>query len=363
MTPPPLHILSMAQTLDGGGVERAMLRLAKGWVARGARVTLAIGDASGPLSAELPPAATTIVAGARGYRTMLARMPALVARTQPDVVFVPGNHYSAVAAAIRLRLGAATPPIVAKVSNALVRHDQGVVARTAYARWLRLHPRFVDALVAMSPAMAREAARAMGLPVADIAVIANPPAERTGAAGPALPPRYLIGVGRLAPQKRWDRAVAALPHLADSAIPLVLLGEGAERPALEAQAATLGVPDRLILPGHVGDPLPAIAGAAALVLTSDFEGVPGAIGEALSLGTPVVTTRSSVAIDELVTDPADGTIVPHDDPAALVAALDHWLDPDRPRPAPRTAEGDPVGAYLELFRSLVPKSSSPSRDS
>jgi glycosyltransferase involved in cell wall biosynthesis len=347
----------MAQTLDGGGVERAMLRMARGWTARGARVTLAIGDASGPLSAELPPAAATIVAGKRGYRAMLAGMPALVAQTKPDVVFVPGNHYTAVAAAIRLHLGEKAPPIVVKVSNALVRRDQGVVARTAYARWLRLHPRFVDAVVAMSPAMAREAAAAMGLPVADIAVIANPPAEHSGTAGPALPPRYLIGVGRLAPQKRWDRAVAALPHLADPAVPLVLLGEGPERPALERQAAALGVADRLILPGHVADPMPAIAGATALILTSDFEGVPGAIGEALSLGTPVVTTRSSVAIDELVTGPADGTVVPHDDNAALVAAIDHWLTLGRPRPAPRTVEGDPIGAYLALFRSLVSSSS------
>ncbi|MCI1142014.1 hypothetical protein MOP88_06390 [Sphingomonas sp. WKB10] len=42
------HILTYAQDLAGGGVERAQLRLARGWLAAGRRVTLAIGDASGP---------------------------------------------------------------------------------------------------------------------------------------------------------------------------------------------------------------------------------------------------------------------------------------------------------------------------
>ena len=46
------HILTYAEDLRGGGVERAQLRLARGWLAAGRRVTLAIEDISGPLAAE-----------------------------------------------------------------------------------------------------------------------------------------------------------------------------------------------------------------------------------------------------------------------------------------------------------------------
>lgn len=351
------HILTYAQHLGGGGVERAMLRLAGLWRARGCRVTLAIGDADGPLAGEMSNGIETVVLGSRRYRDLAAAVPQIVRDRRPDVIFCPGNHYTGIAAWSRLRLGHRCPPTVAKLSNALDRPDMGAVARAGYHRWLRLHPRFCDALVAMSPAMADEATRWMRMPGDRIAVIANPPAiPDADATMLALPPRHLLGVGRLVRQKRWDRAVGALPRLADRSVRLTILGEGPERESLRVLADRIGVGDRLTLPGHVADPLPAMAAAAALVLTSDFEGVPGVLREALGVGTPVIATESSVAIREIVTAPAQGSIVPRDDAAALVAAIDHWLTPGRARPAPVIQTGDPAGDYLRLFDALVSRS-------
>lgn len=359
MTHPPAAatILTYAQTLDGGGVERVTLRLAGLWAAAGRRVVLAIGCDAGALRAELPTGVEVERLGSRRYGDLAAAVPGLVRRHRPDVIFCGGNHYSAVAAWTRARLGAVCPPTVAKLSNALDRPDLSARARVAYRLWLRAHPAFVDALVAMSPAMAADAVARMRLPEDRVHVIPNPPPRSVGGAAlPTLPARYLLGVGRLAPQKRWDRAVAALASLADRTIPLVLLGDGPERERLVAQAAAAGVGGRLILPGHVADPLPVMAGAAAVVLTSDFEGVPGALREALSVGTPVVTTDSSVSIPEIVTTPAHGTIVPRDDAAALVSALDAVLAPGRLRPPPVAAAGDPAADYLALFDSLASSS-------
>ena len=134
---------------------------------------------------------------------------------------------------------------------------------------------------------------------------------------------------------------------------LLLLGEGAARAALDAQIAALGLGDRVIMPGHAGDPLPALRGAAVAVLTSDYEGVPGVLREALSVGTPVVSTESSVAVREIVHAPELGTVIAREDGDALVAALDHWLAPDAVRPAPVTATGDPIADYLALFDRMV----------
>lgn len=343
------HILAFAQTLGGGGVERALLRLAAGWAARGRRVSLMVGDASGPLAHEVAPDVELIGGGGGGYSALLRAAARGVGRLDPDIVFCPGNHYSAVALAVRPFTRA---PIVAKLSNALVGTHRGA-AGWGYARWLALHPRFVDRLVAMSPAMAREAEGAMRMPAARITVIPNPPATATGAPPPVLPAgRFILGVGRLAPQKRWDRLIAALPAL-DPDVSLVILGEGALRPALSAQAAALGIERRILLPGHAADPLPAMARAAAVALTSDFEGVPGVIRESLSVGTPVVSTESSVAIRELIDTPAKGTIVGRDDAPGLAAALNGWLSPDAIRPPPTVEAGDPVGDYLALFDALV----------
>ena len=276
-------------------------------------------------------------------------------RARPDLLFCPGNRYTGVTALARLRLGRAAPPIVGKVSNALVRPELSQGAAWRYRRWLRLHPRFLTHAVAMTPAMAAEAMAEMGMSPERVSVIANPPARTIpGAAPVALPEgRYLIGVGRLEPQKRWDRLLTALPQLADKQVKLLLLGEGGARGTLEAQVAALGLGDRVTMPGHAGDPLPALRSAAVAVLTSDYEGVPGVLREALSVGTPVVSTESSVAVREIVHAPELGTVVEREDGAALVGALDHWLAPDAVRPTPVAAAGDSIAEYLALFDRMV----------
>ncbi len=331
-----------------------MLRMAQGWIDAGRQVTMVLGSREGPLADEIPAGMTVIELGDARYAA-LGALAATARRIAPDVIFCPGNHYSGIAALARLRLGRGCPPIIGKVSNALVRAELSAGAQWRYRRWLRLHPWFLDHVVAMTPAMAAEAIAEMHLPPARVSVIANPPAlPREGAAPVALPAgRYLIGVGRLEPQKRWDRLIAALPMLHDRGVQLLILGEGSARAALEAQVAALGLGARVTLAGHAPDPLPALAGAAVAVLTSDYEGVPGVLREALSVGTPVVSTESSVAVREIVTGDALGNVVPRDDSAALVAALDRWLAPDAVRPAPVAPGGDPIGAYLALFDRLA----------
>ena len=345
---PARHILSYAQTLDGGGVERALLRLTRGWVEAGRRVTLAIGDAAGPLAGELPAGVTVVPFAGRRYHDMLA-LPRIVRETAPDVIFCPGSHYSAVAAWTKLRLGGGCPPIVGKLSNAVRRADHAASMDGLHRLWLATHRRFLDHLVAMTPGSASEAAVAIGM-AGRTSVIANPPAP-TGVGEPiALPPGpVILGVGRLAPQKRWDRLLAAVSKL--EGVPLVILGEGPLRGELAAQAEALGA--RLHLLGHVAEPLAAMAQARVVALTSDYEGVPGVLREALSVGTPVVTTDSSPAVAEIVASPALGTVVPRDDPQALAAALRHWLG-DAPRPASVPQPGhDSVQRYLALFDRVV----------
>jgi glycosyltransferase involved in cell wall biosynthesis len=348
------HILTCAQTMRGGGVERAMLRMAEGWLRTGRRVTLVLGSDEGPLAAEIPEGVELIQLADARYSALFS-LEDHVRTLAPDLIFCPGNHYSAVAAHTRFRLGRAAPPIVAKVSNALVRPEQGAVAAWAYRCWLRLHRYFLDHVVAMTPAMAAEAIAEMRMPADRVSVIANPPATaRADAAPVALPSgRYIIGVGRLEPQKRWDRLIDALARIDDRAVQLLILGEGSMRAKLEAQVAALGLSGRVSMPGHAGDPLPALAGAAVAVLTSDYEGVPGVLREALSEGTPVVSTESSVAVREIVASAALGSVVAREDPGGLVAALDRWLDPSAVRPKPIAAQGDPIAEYLALFDRLV----------
>jgi len=318
---------------------------------------LVLGESAGPLVAEIP-AGVELIGLNSSYLGLMRALPGIVASSAPAIIFCAGNHYSSMAAWLRVRLGRDCPVIVAKVSNRLDRIDQHFPVDQAYRGWLRWHPMFIDHVVAMSPAMRDEAVRMMQIAPERVSVIANPPTRGPAVTLPGPSPiageRFLLGVGRLSQQKRWDRLIDAMPGVAQRDTRLLILGEGEQRLALESQVAALGLRARVDLPGYAPDPQPALAGAAALVLTSDFEGVPGVLQEALALGTPVVATESSVAIREIIASPSQGSVVPAGDHQALVAAIDHWLEPGRPRPDPVPERGtDSVGRYLELFERLI----------
>ena len=359
--PPAAHILSFAQGLGGGGVERALLRLAGEWSRADRRVTIVVGSDEGPLSSEWPARVSPVVTASSRYGSLLRALPGIVSRERPDVLFCPGNHYTGIAAWTRLRLGRACPPIIAKMSNAPSRGDHGPIIAAAHRLWLAGHSLFLDHLVAMTDATGVEAATATRM-AGRTSVIANPPARPLpDAVDPPLPDgRFILGVGRLVAQKRWDRLIAALPRLADDSVQLVLLGDGPLRLTLLAQAAALGVGHRVHLPGHAADPLPSMARASLVALPSEFEGVPGVLREALSVGTPVVATDASSAIAEIVSSAALGSIVARNDRDALVAALNRWLAPDAVRPVAVPPPGiDSAQRYLARFDQIV--SSGPPR--
>ncbi|WP_343527451.1 glycosyltransferase [Sphingomonas sp.] len=348
---PADHILTYALAMRGG-VEAALGRMLQGWLDRGRRVTLILGEESGQFQGGVPRGVDMVTLGHQRYGGLCTALPGLIARARPDVLFCPGNHYTAMAAWTRLRLGGACPPIVAKMSNAVDRGDQAAMLAWGQRRWLAGHRTFLDALVAMTPATARAAQDATGL---SVAVIPNPPTALPGKTGdrPRSSGRRILGVGRLEPQKRWDRLITAMTKLPED-IGLTILGEGSLRPALTAQIAALGLTDRVSLPGHSANAPAAMAAAHVLALTSDYEGVPGVLREALAVGTPVVTTDSSPAVHEIVSDPKFGTIIAREDVGALATALRHWLDPVAPRPDPVPQPGqDSADRYLALFDSIV----------
>jgi len=122
----------------------------------------------------------------------------------------------------------------------------------------------------------------------------------------------LVAVGRLHQQKRFDRLIqvmAQLGRLPGRPVRLVIVGDGPLRSELEALAVHCGVADAVQFIGAVEDTVPFLQAADAAVLTSDFEGTPNVVMEALSCGLPVVTTGAG-GVREIMVDGETGTIVP-----------------------------------------------------
>lgn len=110
--------------------------------------------------------------------------------------------------------------------------------------------------------------------------------------------RTFVAAGRLSSAKNFPRLVEAFVaiHDEDPGTRLVILGEGPERAVIESRVAALGVGDAVLMPGHVDNPYPVMAACDCYVMSSDHEGQPMVLLEAMVLGLPVITTAfSSVA--------------------------------------------------------------------
>ncbi len=169
----------------------------------------------------------------------------------------------------------------------------------AALRTLRLLPRLLypraDLILAVSEGVQQDLIDTFGLAPSRTRTIHNPydldAITRAGAEQPviALPERYMVAVGRLVEAKGFHDLIEAYRR-ADPAPSLVILGDGDQRQALEAQISTAGLTGRVLLPGFVEQPFAIMARARCLVSASRNEGFPNAIAEAMVLGRPVLAT-------------------------------------------------------------------------
>ena len=139
---------------------------------------------------------------------------------------------------------------------------------------------------------------------------------------------FVVGtVGRLSAQKAHHVLLAAAARILPGRprVRVLIAGDGDRMPALREQAGALGIASRVVFAGHRTD-VPAVLGAIDLFcISSDYEGTPLALFEAMASGKPIVST----AVDgcrEVLEDGTSGLLVPPRDPEALAAALARVAD-------------------------------------
>jgi glycosyltransferase involved in cell wall biosynthesis len=134
---------------------------------------------------------------------------------------------------------------------------------------------------------------------------------------------WVIGcVGQLSREKNHAVLLAAFARVAREApqAHLLLVGDGPLRGALERQAGTLGVRDRVTFTGRLDDVVPAYRSLAVFALASDREGLCTSILDAMAAGVPVVTTAAGGVL-EIARHGESALVVPTREPAALAGAL------------------------------------------
>ena len=214
----------------------------------------------------------------------------------------------------------------------------GAELRLGFRRFLAWAARRSARVIAISSYTAAALRDIVNVPVEVIPYAASlppapPAAHRSRASGDAT----VLFVGRLVERKGVTHLLDALLRLPASR--LVVVGDGPERPRLEARARESGIADRVEFRGRISDAelRRAYQAADAFVLPAvldargDTEGLGVVLLEAMNYGVPVIASNIGGIVD-IVVDQETGVLVPPADPQALATALHSVLgDPARAR--------------------------------
>ncbi|MCB0331110.1 MAG: glycosyltransferase [Bdellovibrionales bacterium] len=335
-------------SLRGGGAERAMILFAQGAIQAGYKVDLLLSEKSGPLETLVDPAVCVI----SFQQPRVARsLPALVGylkREQPLALYSTIPHANCIS--ILAGLLSRTPfQASSKRTRIIVRESNSPVSETkaSFSRkithWLTpyLYP-LADNIIAVSNGVRDEIGRISPRSLRKTTVCHTPVylPHFEELAQEACPHAWLshksipvyLGIGRLTPQKNFSLLLKAFTSIRRKhPARLIILGEGALRKKLIEQADALGIADDISLPGFALNPFPYLKRADCFVLSSDFEGMPNVLIQALTMGTKVVATDCPSGPRECLGEGNYGRLVPVGDKNALADAMEQVLN-DEPNP-------------------------------
>lgn len=328
----PQRIAIFITNLTGGGAERIAANLAEGLAAQGYRIDIVMARAA--RKSYLPsshPNIRQIDLGSKRIRGVLFKWVRYLRAENPDIVMSHLTEINIVGVIGRLISGRRPRHIVCEhsvISKSITRY------RLMYKLALALLYRLADKVVAVSQYSRRDIIRFTGLPEHRVQCIYNPADFRKIAAECARPASHawlrekdpeipvILAAGRMVPVKNYALLLRAFALVNESRnARLVLLGDGPQRDALEMQARSLGISDKVAMPGFVDDPYACMRSADCFALSSYYEGLPTVLIEALACGCPIVATDCPGGVREIIRKPEYGTLVPVDDAHGMAQAI------------------------------------------
>lgn len=355
-------------SLVGGGAERVMVTLANGFAQRGYRVDLVLAEARGPYLADVEAAVRVVDLQSRRTRKALQPLAHYLRQHRPHALLSAMNHANVVAVLAHRLARCATRVVVSERTTIGVAANraQGWGAKAVYALVPWLYPK-ADGIVAVSEAAARDLERFAKLSPGQVKTIYNPfDFDKIRRLSQAMCPHRWLGAddppvvltaGRLCEPKDFVTLLHAFRLVRDhKRVRLIILGEGPLRAELEETVRALGLTTEDVdFPGFVANPYAYMVRAAAFVLSSRWEGLPGVLIEAMACGTAIISTDCPSGPREILQDGRWGTLVPVGDAHALAQAILRTLStpcellPDVKRRAQDFSQERIIDQYLTVL--------------
>lgn len=342
------HLAVFISNMHSGGAQQSMLRLVKGFANSGYMVDLVLAKAEGEFLYQVPASVRVVDLKARG---VLASLPALTRylRSERPVAMLTALDYVNIVALWARRFASSNVRVV--VSE---RSTPSYSSRYSSNRRGRLLPlltryfyRWANAITAVSIGAADDLAKITGIPRDQIKVIYNPvvtPELQEKAREqlthpwfrPGQPP-VVLAVGRLVTAKDYPTLIKSFALVRKRRLArLLILGEGARRQSLEAMVKHLGLQNDVSLPGFVENPYAFMARTSIFVLSSRWEGLPGALIEAMYCGASVISTDCPNGPREILAGGKYGKLIPVGDISGLAQAIEDSLSEEKSAPPPES---------------------------
>ena len=355
-------------SLRGGGAERMMVNLANEFSRRGIATDLVLAQKEGEYFSEVKEGVNIVDLGSKRILFSLFPLFFYLRKARPDVLIASMEHVAIISILAKF-LSFSKTKIIVRVANTLSFSLQGT---KWYKRPIRKYGAFVfyrlaNQIVTNSEGSAQNLSKTLSIKRERIKVIHNPAvtermfeSAKEAMGHPWLKDKeepVIISAGRMHKQKDFETLIKAFAsRRRKEPLKLIILGEGEERPKLQALAEELGVLKSINMPGFMENPYAYISRADLFVLPSRWEGLPSALIEAMAFGLPVVSTDCPSGPREILKDGKYGELVPVGDHKAMADAIAKVL---RERPDTKEA-GEYVkknfsaqtiaGQYLELIR-------------
>jgi glycosyltransferase involved in cell wall biosynthesis len=356
------RVVFLINSLAGGGAERVMCTLLRHSTPEREEFDVTLGLLDDEPAANTAPDWVDVrqLDGRKQIIRSVRAAGSLLAEVKPDIVvsFLTRSNMANV-------LNAHWPTVISERANTTAHFPAGPLGmpQRAMVRWV--YPR-ATRVIAVSEGVADDLRNNYGVRADRLVAIPNPVDVDAMQANAALAPklriegRYILAGGRLVRSKNFDMLIRAFAKAGDERT-LVIMGEGPEREALLQTAAAFGVADRVVLPGFVQNPYPLMRAADVFVLSSNAEGFPNALVEAMAVGAPVIATNCASGPSEILAErPRDainaftqaphGIIVPPNDAEAMSAALTAMNDPAR-----RAAYAEKAAARALAYGAVTAK--------
>ena len=328
--------------LGTGGVGKMRALLTAELARRGFSIDLLLGKSNGPYLDQLDSSVNVFELGTTHALSSIPRLMAYLWRKRPTAIITDRLRLDiAVSRALQLtRVPARSYPSVhIPLSEKLTQLNPH--KRKAYQTAVQRYYPKNRAIITVSAGVRSDLIDTFGISPDQVRTIYNPVVSasileyaKAPVAHPFFAPQsppVVLSAGRLTEQKDFPTLIRAFAQLrAHIDCRLVILGEGKNLSQLAELAQAMGIGDDVSFPGFAANPYAYMSRASLFVLSSAWEGLGNVLIEALTVGTPVVSTDCRYGPREILADGKYGPLTPVGDESALAAAMQAVLEDPPP---------------------------------